>query len=120
MAQRISQIFLIVLLGFLGTSIMAQTEDSFRRTAITNPSKSRQCEILSEIRKQKITNKQRIMAMIQRNKHLQSIAPENKVTVKKKLETNLGRLEHELIITQTQIQYNEEKLVRKGCPGIIL
>ena len=53
-------------------------------------------------------------------KHLQKITPENKLTIKKKLEVNLGHLEHELILTQTQIQYQEENIVRKGCPGISL
>ena len=48
------------------------------------------------------------------------ITPENKESVKQKLEVNLGHLEHELILTQTQIQYQEENIVRKGCPGIAL
>lgn len=119
MAQRISQIILSILLGLVGTTLMAQTE-SYKRTAITNPSTSRQCEILGETRKQKIFNKQRLLAMIQRNKHLQSITPDNRESIKKKLEINLGRLTHELELSQTQIQFNEEKLVRKGCPGIVL
>lgn len=119
MTQRISQIFLTVLLGLTGTALMAQTEN-YKRTAITNPSTSRQCEILGETRKQKILNKQRLLGMIQRNKHLQKVSPENRATIKRKLEINLGRLEHELELAQTQIQFNEEKLVRKGCPGIVL
>lgn len=58
--------------------------------------------------------------MIERNKHLQKISPENKVSIKQKLEINLGHLEHELSLTQTQIQYQEENIVRKGCPGVTL
>ena len=119
MAQRISQIFLTIVLGLVGSALMAQT-DTYKRTAITNPSKSRHCEILSETRKQKILNKQRLLALIQRNKQLQLSAPENRETIKRRLEINLGRLEHELTIGQTQIQHTEEKLVRKGCPGVIL
>ena len=116
MAQRISILFLIIFVGYLK---MSHAED-YKRTVITDPSISRRCDILTETRKEKIANKQRILAMIERNKHLQNITPENKVTVKKKLEINLGHLEHELTLVQTQIQYQEENIVRKGCPGVTL
>ena len=114
MAQRISLI-LIVLVGY--RSGLAQ---DYKRTVINDPSISRRCEILTETRKEKIAHKQRILALIERNRHLQEITPANKITVKKKLEVNLGHLEHELTLTQTQIQYHEENIVRKGCPGISL
>lgn len=116
MAQRISILFLIISIGYRSLS---HAED-YKRTVITDPSISRRCDILTETRKEKIANKQRILAMIERNKHLQNITPENKVTVKKKLEVNLGHLEHELTLVLTQIQYQEENIVRKGCPGVTL
>lgn len=116
MAQRISILFLIFSISYYA---MSHAED-YKRTVITDPSISRRCDILTETRKEKIANKQRILAMIERNKHLQNITPENKVTVKKKLETNLGHLEHELTLVLTQIQYQEENIVRKGCPGVTL
>ena len=120
MAQRICPLLLSFLVGIVVfTSKISYAED-YKRTVITDPSISRRCELLTEKRQEKIANKQRILAMIERNKHLQKITPENKVTVKKKLEVNLGHLEHELILTQTQIQYQEENIVRKGCPGIAL
>lgn len=112
MAQRIC-----LLLSFLVGIVHAE---DYKRTVITDPSISRRCELLTEKRAEKIANKQRILALIERNKHLQKITPENKVIVKKKLEVNLGHLEHELILTQGQIQYHEENIVRKGCPGITL
>jgi hypothetical protein len=108
--------FLITLLGFMGKSYA----EDYRRTVINDPSISRRCEVLTENRIEKIAHKQRILALIERNKHLQKITPENKITVKRKLEINLGHLEHELSLTQTQIQYHEENIVRKGCPGITL
>lgn len=123
MAQRICLKSLSFLVGIAvfsaGVAQKALAED-YKRTVITDPSISRRCELLTEKRAEKIANKQRILALIERNKHLQSITPENKVTVKRKLETNLGHLQHELILTQTQIQYQEENIVRKGCPGIAL
>ena len=116
MAPRFSAIFLIVMVGHIGS---VHSED-FKRTVITDPSISRRCELLAENRKTKISHKQRIMAMIERNKHLQKMTPENKVTLKRKLEVNLGHLEHELTLVLTQIQFQEESIVRKGCPGITL
>ncbi len=116
MAQRICLLFLSFLVGNTSTSFA----EDYKRTVITDPSISRRCELLTEKRQEKIANKQRILALIERNKHLQKITPENKITVKRKLEVNLGHLEHELVLTQTQIQFHEENIVRKGCPGITL
>ena len=120
MAQRICPLFLSFLVSLALFSDSNAYAEDYKRTVINDPSISRRCELLAEKRKEKIANKQRILAMIERNKHLQKISPENKLTVKKKLEVNLGHLEHELILTLTQIQYQEEDIVRKGCPGISL
>jgi hypothetical protein len=117
MAHRIySNLILISLIGY--TSLLCA--EDFRGTVLTDPNIARRCEILTENRAQKIANKQRYLALIERNKHLQKITPENKETLKKKLETNLGHLEHELALTLQQIQFQEENIVRKGCPGISL
>ena len=120
MAQRISILFLIVLIGLLGITRPLTGAEDYKRTVINDPSISRRCELLSEERKRKIENKQRVAGLIERNRRMQQITPENKVTLKKKLEVNLGHLEHELILIQTQIQYHEENIVRKGCPGVTL
>lgn len=120
MAQRICRRSLSFLVGITLFSLRISYAEDYRRTVITDPSISRRCELLTEKRQEKIANKQRILALIEHNKHLQKITPENKVSLKKKLEVNLGHLEHELILTKTQIQYQEENIVRKGCPGITL
>lgn len=120
MAQRICQKSLSFLVGITALFSHSALAEDYKRTVITDPSISRRCELLTEKREEKIANKQRILALIERNKHLQSITPDNKVTVKKKLEVNLGHLQHELILTTTQIQFQEENIVRKGCPGIAL
>ena len=116
MAHRISFIILSILIKIANPCFA----EDYKRTVITDPSISRKCQLLTETRKEKIANKQRILAMIERNKRLQKITPENKVSIKTKLEINLGHLEHELSLTQTQIQYQEENIVRKGCPGVTL
>lgn len=120
MAQKICQLFLSLLVGAIMISSRISFAEDYKRTVITDPSISRHCELLTEKRQEKIANKQRVLAMIERNKHLQKITPENKISLKKKLEANLGHLEHELNLIQTQIQFHEENIVRKGCPGITL
>jgi len=120
MAQRICPYLLSIFIGFSVLMPYTSHAEDYKRTVINDPSISRRCELLTEKRQEKIANKQRILGLIERNKHLQQIAPENKITVKRKLEENLGHLEHELLLTTTQIQYQEENIVRKGCPGISL
>lgn len=109
----------IMLISIVGYASLLAAED-FRGTVVTDPSISRRCEFLTEKRSFKLQHKQKILDLIDRNKHLQKVAPVTKVTLKKKLEINLGRLEQELILTLHQIQYQEENIVRKGCPGISL
>lgn len=117
MAHRIyNHLFLIFIVGY---STLLHAEN-LRGTVIDDPSIARRCEILTDNRTLKLENKQRILALIERNKHLQKITPDNKISTKRKLETNLGHLEHELLLTEQQIQYHEENIVRKGCPGISL
>jgi hypothetical protein len=117
MAQRISsKLFLIFIVGYAS---FLSAED-YKGTVINDPNIARRCEILTDNRTLKLANKQRILTLIERNKHLQKVTPENKVTLKKRLEINLGSLEHELLLTLQQIQFHEENIVRKGCPGISL
>lgn len=120
MAQTIFLTIQSLLIGIICLLPCISTAEDYKRTVINDPNISRGCEVLTEKRTQKIDNKQKILAMIERNKYLQKIAPTNRVMIKRKLEVNLGHLEHELILTQTQIQYQEESIVRKGCPGISL
>lgn len=119
MAQRIYPLCLSALLLSCFFPAHCFSQD-LKRTVIDDPAISRRCELLGEKRQEKIASKQKILALIERNKHLQSITPENKVSIKTKLESNLGHLEHELVLIQTQIQFQEESIVRKGCPGISL
>lgn len=120
MAQRIYPIWLSFLISLVLYSPNSIWAEDYKRTVITDPGISRRCELLVEKRQEKINSKQKILALIERNKHLQKITPPNKTSIKRKLEINLGHLEHQLILFQTQIQYQEETIVRKGCPGISL
>ena len=87
---------------------------------ITDPAISKRCDDLAKKREQKLGHKQKLMALLKRNNHLQKIAPHNRHTVKIKLEINEGQLNQELDLTRLTIEQLEEGIIRKGCPGIAL
>ncbi len=99
------------------TSTAAQ---DYRRTIITDPSISRRCNILVERRRQKITHKQQLAALLLRNEKLQQATPLEKKSLLKKLKNNHRNLQHELQLTSLEIKNQEENAIRKGCPGITL
>lgn len=121
MAHRFYLRNLITTVGIMTffLSFNVKSED-FKRTVVDDPSISRRCEELLDKRREKIAKKNRLMGLIERNQTLQKKTPENKKSVKEKLEINLGYLRNELELTQVQIQIEEESIVRKGCPGIAL
>ena len=61
-----------------------------------------------------------MLGLISRNQKLQKIAPKRRKTIIKKLGQNLGQLQQELQIVRLSIDYLEETIIRKGCPGIQL
>ena len=63
-----------------------------------------------------MTNRQKLTALIVRNKKIQVNLSEQKKTLRKKLQKNLVRLKQELHYTEDAIKYREEKLIRQGCP----
>ena len=85
---------------------------------INDPSISRRCQSLLQKRQKKIDIKNRLQGLKLRNERLQKITPKNKVSVKTKLERNLGRIGRELRLVKLKITDLEETIVRQGCPGI--
>ena len=81
------------------------------------PIPSLECRELLKSRDTKVTNRQKIIALIVRNKKSQEKLPATKKTLRKKLEQNLVRLKQELQYTRDAIEYREETLIRRGCPA---
>lgn len=109
----------IISIGLLGVSNLLYAQD-FQTTIITDPSISRRCEALLKKRGDKIEIKQRLSALIVRNRKLQSLTPTNKETIKRRLQANFSRLEKEYEMSLIRIQKTEESIVRQGCPGVTL
>lgn len=101
-------------------SISSLFAQDYKRTIIDDPSMSRRCEELLDKRREILAKKNRLLGLIERNQTLQKKTPDNKKSVKEKLEENLGLLKNELELTRVQIEIEEESIVRKGCPGIAL
>ncbi len=113
---------LITFLVCLVLNLMAITgfSQEWLGNVITDPAISKRCDDLAKKREQKLGHKQKLMALLKRNTHLQKIAPPNRHTVKLKLEINEGQLRQELDLTRLTIEQLEEGIIRKGCPGIAL
>lgn len=92
----------------------------YNKSIITDPAISRRCNALIKKRNQKIEVKQKLVSLIVRNERLKKITPKNKKTVSKSLEINFTKLNNELKLAKLTIEYLEENIIRKGCPGISL
>jgi len=103
----------------LASSASAQ-ESELLRNAIQDPAQSLRCKELFKEREEKITMKQKLSGLIQRNEVLQRRSPDNKVGLKKRLESNHVKVRNELYLNALQTQALEEKIVRSGCPGLNL
>lgn len=110
----------LVLITLFFVNSLAAQESELMRNAIEDPSQSLRCKELFKEREQKISMKQKLSSLIQRNEVLQGRTPENKVGLKKRLEANHLRTRTELYQAGLQIQAMEEKIVRSGCPGLNL
>ena len=82
------------------------------------PILSLECQELLKRRDVKVVNRQKIIALIVRNKKVQEKLAPAKKTLRKKLRSNLVRLKQELHYTRDAIKYREEKLIRHGCPSL--
>jgi len=112
----------ITSLSFFINFLVVQSAHSqdYKSSVVTDPSISRRCEALLAKRNEKVQHKQKISALINRNRKLQRIAPVRKKTARKRLTDNHSSLKRELHLTLTKITHLEENIVRRGCPGITL
>lgn len=97
----------------------AQSQD-WQGSVINDPVLTSRCQELLEERNQKITFRQKLAGLIQRNERLKKITPASKLTVKKKLDANNKRLSREFELSKLKLTNMEENIIRKGCPGITL
>lgn len=110
---------LTVILLALSFSLFAQ-EDDLLQDPITRPALSLRCKELLKERDAKVRVSQRLQGLLQRNRDLQKKTPENKQTLRSRIEAHQIRVRNELHLAELQIQTLEENVIRSGCPGIAL
>jgi hypothetical protein len=118
--MRGRRIILTFLLGFSFLPIPYGLAQDFQRSVVTDPSISRRCEALISERQKKILHKQRLDALLLRNQQVQRLTPDERATLRRRLESHNSRVQQEQHLSLVQIQHLEERIVRQGCPGIRL
>ena len=91
-----------------------------KHTHITDPMITLKCNYLFDDREKKVNTRQKAKALLWRNRQLLRDAPINKEKAINRLKYTSQRLTQEVSILSLKISKLEEKLIRKGCPGIRL
>ncbi len=88
---------------------------------ISDPSITTRCKDILTKRHQKITIKQRLKELIKRSqKGLKNAEKGKRSTAKSRLELTMVKIKQEHRLISLKIKILEERLVRKGCPGVLL
>ena len=90
------------------------------RNHITDPLITLKCNHLFDDREKKVTTRQKAKAILWRNRQILRDAPINKQKAINRLRYTSQRLTQEISLLSLKITKLEEKLIRKGCPGIRL
>jgi hypothetical protein len=115
-------IFLTILFIFLifSSSTLIAAPVNGAGELIADPSISKKCKGLIEKREQKLKFKQKLSALIEKNRYLQKRTPQNKKTLLNKLISSFNRLQRELYLSRLRIQKMTEDIIRQGCPNVTL
>ena len=84
------------------------------------PSSSLLCDSLKKSRSERIIIKQRLQGLLIRNKRLLASADKRKESVIRKLERVGSEIRFKKEQNKYQIESLEERIIRKGCPGILM
>lgn len=95
-------------------------DDYIRGAVITDPSTTRRCEDLIRERNEKINYKNRLLSLIDKNKKLKTLTPQQKISIHETLDKTKKSLDDKLEKTSRKIQTSGEEIIRVGCPGITL
>ena len=87
----------------------------YQQEIITNPSIGRRCDLLDKRRKEKLSYKHKLDALIFRNRQLYKQSPLERISLREKLKRNYRNLKYQQRLAQLEIQNQQEEAVRKGC-----
>ena len=112
-------VFLMLFFG-LNNAYCQESEDLLRQNKISDPSISANCRELLKQRNDRLTFKQRLIALRLRAENLIKKSPPERKSILTKLKINRDSVIREAKLMQIKISNLEEKIIRKGCPGITL
>ena len=112
------RLFIIQLI--LINSIFAISADQLIGNEITDPTISTKCQSKLRSREMKIKYKQKLWALLNRNKNLVKTIPSNRESLKKQLKLNYLALQREYGYTTNRIEVMTKNVVKSGCPGLKL
>ncbi len=95
-------------------------DENILQDPTTNPAISKRCKKLLKKREKKIKVRQKTQSLIRRNNLLLEKTQKKQKTTRNKLLSISRRLKHKLILSNLEINSEEEHIVRNGCPGITL
>ena len=116
MVKYLRAVFVTTLFS-IGLNYAQSTQE---RSLITDPAISNRCKTLLEQRRQKIETRQRLHALLRRNEKLLKQVPQDKESIKSRLEFTKTKLRNNIEFSALQLRRMEEDIVRRGCPGILL
>jgi len=112
------QIFMRLLL-FAGLWVYAVANGQLNESSVlTNPSISKRCHELKRDKDKILSVKQRLSALIERNRRLRQRSSKDQKNLQKITHTLQGNLKREFALVKTRLANLNENLIRKGCPGI--
>ncbi len=85
---------------------------------LEDPMVSYRCKELIQERNAKVTAKQRLKSLIERNKKLVKKTPEYKKTTLSRFNASRAKLDMAFNESIIRIKEMEENIIRSGCPGI--
>ncbi|MCB9062796.1 MAG: hypothetical protein H6622_14840 [Halobacteriovoraceae bacterium] len=118
--MKLLKIIGLLVILFLNNVYCQENADLLRQNKISDPSISANCRELLKQRNDRLTFKQRLLALRLRAENLIKKAPPNRKSVITKLKINRDAVIREASLMQIKIANLEEKIIRKGCPGITL
>ena len=117
------RIFLLIICGALTgakKSDNTSTSDGIRDYDIyIPPSSSTVCASLKKSLRQRINHKQKLEFLLIRNQKILDEISKRKKSIIKKLSENKTELRTKKLKNSFQIKTLEEKIIRRGCPGIL-
>ncbi|HLE11742.1 MAG: hypothetical protein A2504_15410 [Bdellovibrionales bacterium RIFOXYD12_FULL_39_22] len=115
-SRQLATVAILLLL----TSWPALAIEQLMGSDITDSSISTRCQNLLKVRELKIEHKQKIWALINRNKSIEKTISPNRKSLKNRTALSHDSLQREYSYTTNRIELLTKTILKSGCPGLKL